>query len=385
VKRSRVLLLSAVAVSTLFLAGCTAATPASSPTSPASTAPVATPTSTPTVAPASAPGPRVQVKCGDFYSTDAVKKLISVTQIDATDETAKPGYIEDVANAQLGELSCNWIGPDGSEVVAAEALGIAVAPDSADAYAKYAPTALKLPQSSARLYTSTAGDESKFWCQAGGTNAAGRNSSECYAQMLVGTYWATVQLSLGNPNTNAPGSVAVGSKRMQKILANVADKLTAAPRPVPQWVAPATTPPAFCTAPTSTAKVRRAFGVPSYVKQKQTSPVIDAGRLAIVGTTATCRWMDFKGKAESLDIVLLAGGSWVNPGFTPKAFADGYVRSFVPATVTGASSAYLGCALDYCDAYMTVGTSLVQVDFSGRGKSKNVAALASLAAAIAAS
>jgi hypothetical protein len=322
----------------------------------------------------------VQLKCGDLYTQDAAAKLIGSTVSQTTDETTKPGYIEDVANAQLGVLSCDWGGPDGTEVSAAENLSIVIAPDSPDAYAKYAPADLKPPKSSDKSFTSAAGDESKFWCQSFGSNA-----TECSAQMLVGTYWASVTLSLGNPNSTEPATVSVASKRMQKVLTNVADRLAAAPAPVPRWVAPATTPPAFCTEPSSTAKVRSSFAVPGYVLQKQTDPDVDAGSLATVGTTAVCGWSDSKGKAGALEIVLLAGGSWVNPGFTPKPFADGFVRSFSPVTIANASSASLGCGSDFCDAYLTIGTSLVRVDFGDMGKTKDTAALGSLAAAIAAS
>ena len=365
-------------VLTALLAGCApaAAGPTASPA--ASAAGSATPTPTPTIAAAAAPGPRVQLKCADLYSVDAVAKLIEATPTIADDETTAPAFLDNVAAAQFGTLLCQWEGPDGTEVSAAEDLAISIAPDSAAAYTTHSAEDLK-PGKSAKLFTSTAGDQSGILCR-----SYGAIESWCDAQMLVGTYWVSVTVSAANASGGPDPTISGVADETRGVLSNVAGQLAAAPHPLAEWVAPATTPPAFC-GDASTAKVRSIFGVPSYTLAASSSPYIDAQSVATIGKTASCTWNDSKKKAESFTIELLAGGSWVYPGFKTTPYADGEVRTFSSVQIPGTGGADLGCAESACESTFAVGSTLVNVDFNDLGSAKNKTALASLAAAIAAS
>jgi hypothetical protein len=363
---------------TALLAGCAPATvaPTSSPEASSSTTP--TPTPTATIAAAAAPGPRVQVKCADLYSVDAVAKLIEATPTIADDETTKPVFLDDAANAQFGTLRCQWEGPDGTEVSAAEDLAISIAPDSAAAYATHSAENLK-PGKSAKLFTSTAGDESGMLCR-----SYGAIESWCDAQMLVGTYWVTVNLSAANASGGPNPTMSGVADETRGVLSNVAGQLAAAPQPLAEWVAPAQTPPSFC-GDASTAKVRTIFGVSGYALAASSSPDIDADTVATIGRTASCTWNDSKKRAGSLNVELLASGSWVYPGFTTTPYADGEVRKFSSVQIPGTSGADLGCAGGACESTFAVGTTLVNVNFADLGSAKDKAALTAFAAAIAAS
>jgi hypothetical protein len=321
----------------------------------------------------------VQIKCADLYSVDEAAKLINATPTIAGDETTAPAYLDDAANAQLGALRCVWRGPDGTEISAAEDLAIQIAPDSADGYASHAAADLKPVSKSDKTFTNTAGDQSGYWC-----HSVDSTETYCTAQMLVGTFWATVNLSVADPSGAKPIMDSTVASRMQTVLTAVAGKLAASPKPVPQWVAPATTPPAFCGVGASTAKVRSIFAVPGYSPEPAATPYIDAGSVATIGRTQSCSWSDSHKKASTLDIELLAGGSWVYPAFHTTAYADGLVSTFSPTSVAGAMYADLGCDQGFCESSFAVGTTLVHIDFADLGTAKNKAALGQLAAAIAA-
>jgi hypothetical protein len=109
----------------------------------------------------------------------------------------------------------------------------------------------------------------------------------------------------------------------------------------------------------------------------------DAATIALEGRDIDCMWSD---PAEgSVYVELLAGGSWVFPGWKPTPAIDSVVDSYAPVTVPGASSAVMGTGEGSCEAYLAVGTTTVDISMNDLGTAKNITALAAFAKAIAAS
>jgi hypothetical protein len=200
----------------------------------------------------------------------------------------------------------------------------------------------------------------------------------CDAEMLISNYWVSIQVSTVN-GLSRPQLTAGLAKAMIDVAARLA---TAGPAPM-KWVAPAATPPGFCTDSTSTASVQSIVGDRKLVAYPMGPSNVYASTIGLVGRDARCMWSDPQGGA--VDIELLAGGSWVFPGFAPIAPGDSIIRSYAPMTVPGASSAVMGSGEGSCEAYLAVGTTAVEISMNDLGATRNIAALAAFAKAIAAS
>jgi hypothetical protein len=355
----------------------------SAPTPTHSQAPIETQTPTPTPTPsttpvtsAPAPGPRVQLACADIYRPTDVAALVHSPVKVITDETTTPTSLQDIANAQYGVLDCEWAGGYGTELGNTAELSINIAPNATSLYSQYASGALKdVPVGAGKVVANSAGDQSGYWCEASGVMGG---DPECRAEMLVGSYWASVTISASSPATAA----STGSA-LQGILTKLAGQLRSAPQPIPQWVSPANGVPSICSSSDGTARVRSIFSAPGYTVHDLNPESLDAYNLSGIGRLASCYWQDSDGTAGALDIELLAGGSWVFPDFTPTPAVDGLVRSYPATTVPGASSALLGCAEGSCEGYFAIGTTLARIDFNDQGATKNREHLAALVAAIA--
>lgn len=328
--------------------------------------------------PAANPGSRVPLKCGDLFTTTAIATLVGAPVKVARDETTPPAYIGEVANDQLGVLGCHWAGGEPMEFGNTADVTVYIAPNSSEGFAaNYSKDLADVPAKAQKPVENTAGDKSGYWCEASGLSDG---VPLCTAQMLVGSYWVTASLS-----ALAPATASSAGAGLQKVLDTIADRLSAAAQPVPAWVAPATTPPAFCTAPSSTAEVRSIFGAPGYAVSPEGTRYLDASSIAFDGPGASCSWVDSRDKVGSLNVDLLASGSWVFPGFAPHPAIDGVVQSYSSATIPGANYALLGCDEGLCEAYLAIGTTLAHINMNDLGTAKNVTALAALAKDIAAS
>ncbi|HMH59126.1 MAG TPA: hypothetical protein VK537_08095 [Galbitalea sp.] len=353
-----------------LLAGCATATPPSTSHS-------ATPTPPPRATAASAPGSRVPLKCSDLFTPSSVAVLVGAPVQVFRDETTPPGYLYDVANAELGVLGCEWAGDEGSEAGYFADVTVYIAPDSGAGFqANYSSDLAESPANAGSPVENTAGDKSGYRCAAQGRSD---ETPLCTAQMLVGSYWVTVDLSAVAPATAVTASVST-----QKVLTRVVAQLHAVGLPkTTAWVAPASTPPGFCTDPGRTAEVRTIMDAPGLVVFPSAKRSFDATTIASERRDVGCMWTD---PAEGyIGFDLLAGGSWVFPGWEPTPASDAVVDSYAPVTVPGASSALMGSGGGACEAYLAVGTTAVEISMNDLGTAKNIAALSAFATAIAAS
>ncbi|HEY5319276.1 MAG TPA: hypothetical protein VIJ76_00220, partial [Galbitalea sp.] len=312
-------------------------------------APVPTPTHssagarpTPTATAAAHPGSRVPLKCADLFTPATVAALVGAPVTISRDESTPPAYLDDVANAQLGVLPCQWVGGDAFEAGYTANVSVYIAPDSSAGFvANLSADLAEHPAQSAPPILNSAGDKSGYWCEAAGVSG---DSPECRGQMLVGSYWVSVILS-----AVAPATAAIATANTQKILATVATRLRAAGSPkTTVWATSASTPPGFCTDPNATSQVRTIFAAPRLTLYPGGKRTFDASSIALDGLVAECNWTDPGCSSGTVDIELLAGGAWVFPGFAPVPSVDGFVRSYSPVTIPGASSALMGCDSGFC-------------------------------------
>lgn len=107
--------------------------------------------------------------------------------------------------------------------------------------------------------------------------------------------------------------------------------------------------------------------------------------VGLTGRDITCAWSsDAYGV---LHFELLAGGSWGVAGMSPVSPGDAtYGRTpYLPIEVPGVTSTKASCGSGTCDAFLTVGTSAVEIVYNDPGTAKNPALLAALAKVIASS
>jgi hypothetical protein len=197
---------------------------------------------------------------------------------------------------------------------------------------------------------------------------------------LIGATAQTIRLSALAPFTAA--SLGVG---MDKSLASVAARLRAAGAPkATEWVAPASAPPGFCSDPGSTATVRTIFGGPSLSLYPTGTRTLDASRIALNGRDTSCTWTS--PTAGTVDVELLAGGSWIFPTFAPVAPSDSIIQGpYVSTVIPGARAALLACSGDYsCEGYLAIGTTAADI-YTNTGQAGSKTELAALAMANAAS
>jgi hypothetical protein len=315
----------------------------------------------------------VPLECSDLFAPANVTPLVGAPVTVYRDETTPPAYLDDVANEQLGVLPCEWAGEDAVEFGHLADLGIYIAPDSEAGFTEgYDAFVSDITKGASAPTLNSAGDKSAYWCEPIGLSG---ESPQCSAQMLIGSYWVTMSYS-----TVSPLTLAAATSNAQVVLSTVASKLKAAGSPGPRWKSPAASPPAFCTDTESTQQIRTLFGAADLAPFPSGTRTYDAFSIALNGPDASCTWTSKT--VGAVDVELLAGGSWVFPGFTPVPSVDGIVRSYSPVTIPGVSSALMGCEEGACDAYLPVGTTAARISFGDMGAAKDIAALSQLAADI---
>lgn len=377
--RRRVACVALLAAVVTLLAACAAPISGHSPHQ--STA--ETPRPTATVRAAAGPGSRVPVKCVDLLTTQTWSALAGASAKVDHDENSAPTNIPSTAQAQFGAESCVWDGVDGASASnQGSYLQIDIAPYSAAQFqGRFEAIMADQTQGGHPAATlNVAGDKSGYWC-ANTLDALGadQNLPICDGEMLVSGYWVSIVISTVQDLSRAQLSAGITAA-----MTEIAGKLAAAGAAPAQWKAPGATPPSFCSAPSSTATVKSIVGNQTLVLHTPGPTAEYASTVGLVGPYASCRW--FGTSEGSVEISLLAGGAWVFPGFTPVEVADSTIQTFVPGSVPGASAAELGnCGDGGCEAYLAVGTTLVNLYFDDQGTTKDSAILSAFVKAIAAS
>lgn len=358
-----------------LLAGCTATAP--SPTS-SPTHSAATPTATPTPVAASVPGSRVPLTCADVLGTGSLAAITGESPHVYHDEGTAPADVADIARDQYGALECTWFKQDSAS--AGAELQVDVAPDAESAFSSRfaAIMANQSPSKHPAATRNIAGDQSGFWC-ANDVDALGADANLpiCDGELLVSGYWVGLEVDTVN-GLSRPQLVESVPAAMKAI----ASRLEAAGTAPAQWVAPATTPPDFCTAPTSTAAVRSIFGDSTLGASKAAPFSTTASTIGLVGPYAACNW---RSKTNGyVQVKVLAGGSWAFPAFVPIPTGDsGYTeKDFSTLTVAGTTSAKAACVDGGCDAFLAVGSSAVEVAFNDPGVARRATTLAAFAKAM---
>jgi hypothetical protein len=324
----------------------------------------------------------VPVGCADLLGMPNVQALAGASEKVEQDERSKPTSLTDIAQQQYGAEDCIWDGnATGTDTTAGAYLRVDVAPEAkaefGNQFTTLMSTTTNTPHSPAT--ENVAGDESGFWCATNldilGSDAP---SLTCDAEMLVDDYWVSIEIGDVSGITRAQLTDGLTAS-----LRHIASGLHTfgAPKTI-AWRPPETTPPAFCSDSASTATVRAIMGAPSLAVYPTGTWSIYASRIGLDGRHALCYWTSQT--AGSVDVELLAGGSWAIPGFKP-VFGDSIVQSVSPATVPGATSALLGCDSGSCSAFLAVGPTAVMLDFDDLGAAKDIPALSAFAKAIAAS
>lgn len=358
-----------------LLAGCAA--PVSSPTSsPTHATPAHTGVTT-----ASRPGSRVPLGCEDLLGADAVSAIAGDAPHLYHDQNTAPTTITDIAQQQYGALDCDWFHED-SGATGAE-LQVSVAPDAKSAFTSRF-DAIMADQSLNPHPAATeniAGDQSGFWC-ANDVEGLGADATLpiCDGELLVAGYWVSVEV---DTDSGVPRSQLV--EAVPNVLKQIATRLTATGAAPGKWVAPATTPPAFCSAASSTAAVRTVFADPTLVPTPAYSYKTTASTIGLVGPHAACNWDS--STSQDLYVRLLAGGSWAFPAFTPSPTGDAGFRAsdYSALSVAGAKSVKEACVNGACDAFLAVGSTAVQVTYNDPGAAKRASVLAAFVTALAAS
>ncbi|HWH25448.1 MAG TPA: hypothetical protein VNT53_02225 [Pseudolysinimonas sp.] len=347
-------------------------------TSPSSHSAVAP---TPTAAAASAPGSRVPLGCTELLGTSALTTITGATPHAYHDESTAPTNIRDIAQDQYGALNCAWFQPDNT--IAGAGLQLVVAPNAKAAFMSRFAAIMADQSLSAHPVASEniAGDKSGFWC-ADVVDALGADFTLpiCISEMLVSGYWVSLEVDTVNGLSRSQLVAAVPTA-----MKDIATRIKAAGRAPAQWVAPATTPPGFCTASTSTAIVRSIFGDSTLAAATTPSTSTAASTIGLVGPYASCDW---NGKSYGyLQIRLLAGGSWAFPSFAPVPTGDSIftAQDYSAIAVAGSTSAKEACVSGGCHAFLAVGSSAVEVAYNDPGVAKRASVLAAFAKALTAS
>ena len=360
-----------------LLAGCAAPVP-SRTSAPTHSAAAPTTTATPTPIAASAPGPRVPLGCANLLGASSLTAIAGKAPHVYHDQNSAPSNIADIAQDQYGALNCDWFHQDSTSTGAQ--LQVNVAPNAQSAFmSRFAAIMANQSRSTHPAATeNVAGDQSGFWC-ANVVDALGADSNLpiCDGELLVSGYWVSIEVDTVNGLSRAQLVAAVPIA-----MKDIATRLEAAGTAPAQWVAPANTPPGFCTAPTNTAIVRSIFGDSTLVAAATPSSSTTASTIGLVGPYAACDW---NSKSHGyLQIRLLAGGSWAFPSFAPVPTGDSIstAQDYSALTVAGTTSAKVACVSGGCDAFLAVGSSAVEVAYKDPGVGKRASVLAAFAKAL---
>jgi hypothetical protein len=297
------------------------------------------------------------------------------------DENTPPAGLTSVAQLQYGALDCEWDGLADANAPGS-ILDVSVAPDATAQFDRNFDAIMKneiLGQPHPTAIEGVAGDKSGYWCLASvDLLGSDENLPVCDGEMLVGSYWVSVQVSTVNDLTRT--QVITG---LTALLSDAATKLASAGAAPPQWPAPGTTPPALCNAK-NTAAVRSIFGNTTWALGAGPTLTTNASSVGLVGVYAACRWDT--PSSSGVYFGLVAGGSWSIASLKPRPPIDsGIDGAYASISVSGASQAIESCGEGECDAYLGGGTTVVEVDFPDPGTAKRSSVLGAIMKVIAAS
>lgn len=315
-----------------------------------------------------------------MFNDATVAALMGTPVVYHIDQTTNPVDIIDIVARQYGSLICLWGGSGRTDGGYDENLTVEVTPDAAAGYAANAQyfTAEETP-----AIQNTAGDQSVYGCSVDG-------QFQCLGNMLVGSYWVTVNLQdIGN--TTLAQATATG--RMQVVMSSVAGDLKNTTAPA-AWNPPGAELPSFCSDNTSTAAVNSALGVTDFTVTGVDSGPADAQSYTQQpGTYDQCSWGDTESGSSSssfsyLSLAMLKGGAWVMAELPGESDSRSYqLGAYSSITIPGADAAASSCSTgaDQCDVYFTIGSVLYNVDLDDPSASLVNAALAKIVVDIKAS
>jgi hypothetical protein len=359
-----------------LLAGCAPA--ANGPTaSPAAPAPSVSPAATPTPTPVAAPRIRVPLSCANVFTTSAVGALLGTTVKLAVDENTPPSDLDSIAQVQRGILTCTWGGKDKTDNGFDQALSVYVEPD---ATGDFTTNFSAVKNNFGKPVLGTYGDQSAYGCVAHGGLACGAN-------VLVGSYWLTVDLHDLDAANSVPKPKAVS--RLKTVLDTTVKALHGAGAASPAWVAPAGGLLPFCAQSGNTTIVRKAFaskGLDAVSADPESGT--DVSTIGEQGDSfAHCDWnqnvTDTNQNQETdVEVSILDGGIWSLPQLVADPPTEFYVGDYKPVSISGAQGAVLACNTADCDAIVGVGTNAVEIGFSDIGAKRDMASLTALVDAI---
>ncbi len=382
VKHSRFGTAVVVAATALVLAACTSQAPTSTsaPTgAPPTVAATPTPTATPTASAVADPTIRVPLQCANLFTPASAGALLNVPVTAAIDETTEPTDLEDAANLQRGILTCTWGGKDRTDGGYDQALSLYVDPDGATDFPA------NLPWFSAHIMdhpTKNAfGDQSVSGCMAGG-------GLQCFADVLVGGYWVTVDLH--DLDSSHKVTKATATSRLQQIMKVVVPALQSAVAPGAPWVAPTAAKNGFCDKKNNVVDVRKALASPGL--DYDSDPADTGSEVTYLadldGPLFSCSWYQSgstpKGQSSSATVDLLQGGAWVIPQFVADPPTQWYVGQYKVISVDGTTGAVLACNSADCQAIVGIGANAAAISFDDLGSKRNLANVTAMVKAIAA-
>jgi hypothetical protein len=366
--------LSTTAVLVLVLTACAPAAQVGS-----GTPPKIHHTSIPTAtkqAQAAIPTVRVPLKCAGLFPDTTIAGLIGTPVTHHDNEITNPVGINDIVARQYGSLVCLWGGADMTDGGYDQNLSVTISPEAAAGFNANIAN-LEAPANDPTV--NTAGDKSEYSCSVEG-------DTQCNANMLVGTYWATAYLqNLGNAIPQATANANI-----QLVLKTIATAL-AGKTAGPAWIPPGAGLPSFCSDSGSTAKVNTALGANDFGPTGEDQQVSDATAYTqTVGTYGQCTWASANntGKFTYLSMALLKGGAWVLPQLAGEHDPQAYMLgAYTATTIPGATAAVSSCSVgaQECNVMLTIGSTLVYVQLDDPSAAEVTAALTKIVADVAAS
>lgn len=297
------------------------------PSAPASSSPasgVASPT--PTAQAQGDPLPTLPLTCGDFFSEQAASDLLFLPVTLKVSETAVPSTVV-AAALQAGATRCIWGADDKTDNGWDQTIVLEVLPDGAEAFDinvwQVDDGAIVYPDGSTT---------SEYLCTSVEATYAG-----CFANVLVGGYWAHVYVQTGGTAMSLTREVVEASLRA--IVDTVTAAISGAGSPRPGWVVPSgVLAGGICAG--------QGFGDDPAIG------FIAAGRAGVVHCAV-----------GGNSVSVLPGGAWALAPILAYGQPTYSVRSLEQIEVAGADAAAWGCG-DGCYAFFSVGGSLVSL-YSG--------------------
>lgn len=320
----------------------------------------------PTPLPIASPSVRVPLKCSQLFTVDAARALVGYPVSVKADETTTPVDIYAIAARQAGTLSCVW----GGHGLAGETAGyndqleVDIAPDASTAYAT---NVAAIYAGTSPTSVNTPGVKSESLCDL-------TSYFFCGAEMLVGTYWVSVQLQ---NDYNLTISSDVANTRIQQVLTIAAATLRDA-KPAAAWKPPASKLPTICSSTHSRATLQKILGMTALEPTPTTSGATDAYFSAFSGA-ASCQSRDDLAtetgiaKVIYVDFEVLKGGAWSLQALVRSPHNSEYFGTYRAVKIPGTNAAVLACSISSdCSAIVAINNNVIEIDLEVPSTTKSI-------------